>query len=84
MEATHPLGGRVCFDALEGDLRAGELLKHGVKVKLQEQPFQILRLLLERGGQLVSREELQKEIWPADTFVDFEEGLYNAMKRLRE
>lgn len=55
-----------------------------MKVKLQEQPFQILRLLLEHGGQLVSREELQKEIWPADTFVDFEEGLYNAMKRLRE
>ena len=72
------------FSDFEVDLRAGELRKQGVKVKLQEQPFQILQVLLEHPGEVVTREELQRRIWPADTFVDFDHGLYNAIKRLRE
>jgi TolB-like protein/DNA-binding winged helix-turn-helix (wHTH) protein/Tfp pilus assembly protein PilF len=74
----------VRFGVFEVDLRAGELRKQGVKVKLQEQPFQILRILLERPNEVVTREQLQHEIWPADTFVDFDHGLYNAIKKLRE
>jgi DNA-binding winged helix-turn-helix (wHTH) protein/Tol biopolymer transport system component len=72
------------FSDFEADLRAGELRKQGVKIKLQEQPFQVLQILLEQPGDVVSREELQRRIWPADTFVDFDHGLYNAIKRLRE
>jgi len=74
----------VRFGAYEVDLRAGELLKQGAKIKLQEQPFQILQMLLQHPGEVVTRDGLQKKIWPADTFVDFEQGLYNAIKRLRE
>jgi TolB-like protein/DNA-binding winged helix-turn-helix (wHTH) protein len=72
------------FDVYELDLRAGELRKQGVRVRLQEQPFQILQALLERPGEVVTRDELRQRIWPADTFVDFDHGLYNAVKRLRE
>jgi len=76
--------GTVRFGAFEVDPQAGELLKQGAKIKLQEQPFQILQMLLEHPGEVVTREELQKKIWSTDTFVDFEQGLYNAIKRLRE
>ncbi len=76
--------GVVRFSAFEVDLRNGELRKHGFKIKLQDQPFHILHILLEHPGQLVTREELQRQIWPADTFVDFEKGLNNAIKRLRD
>ena len=76
--------GTVRFDVFEVDLEAGELRKQGAKIKLQEQPFQILQMLLEHPGEVVTRDELQKRIWPTDTFVDFEQGLYNAIKRLRE
>jgi DNA-binding winged helix-turn-helix (wHTH) protein len=72
------------FSDFEVDLRAGELRKHGMKVKLQEQPFQVLKLLLEHPGEIVTREDLQRRIWPTDTFVDFDHGVYNAVKRLRE
>jgi TolB-like protein/DNA-binding winged helix-turn-helix (wHTH) protein len=72
------------FGAFEVDLAAGELRKHGVRVKLQQQPFQVLQCLLERPREVVTREELRQRIWPADTFVDFDHGLYNAIKRLRE
>src|SRR5215831_12376905 len=72
------------FSDFEVDLRAGELRKQGTRIKLQEQPFQILQVLLERPGEVVTREELQRQVWPADTFVDFDHGLYNAIKRLRE
>jgi TolB-like protein len=65
-------------------LGSGELRKHGMRVKLQVQPFQVLQILVEHAGELVTREELQKRIWPADTFVDFDQGLNNAVKRLRE
>ena len=72
------------FGDFNVDLHSGELRKHGIRVKLQVQPFQVLQVLLEHPGEVVTREELQKRIWPADTFVDFDQGLNNAVKRLRE
>src|SRR5215470_14789634 len=72
------------FGVFELDLRNAELRKSGVKVKLQEQPLKILQTLLENPGQIVTREELRGRIWPADTFVEFDQGLYNAMARLRD
>jgi TolB-like protein/Flp pilus assembly protein TadD len=84
MEEVRPSHGIVRFGVFELDFRASELRKQGTKVKLQEQPFQILQVLLQRPGEIVTREELQQKIWPADTFVDFDHGLYNAIKRLRE
>jgi len=78
------LGVRLRFGVFELDLRAGELRKHGMRVRLQEQPFQILAMLLERPGEVVTREELQKKLWPADTFVDFDHGLNKAISKIRE
>src|SRR5580698_5767958 len=72
------------FGDYEVDLNSGELRKHGIRIRLQVQPFQVLQILLERSGRVVAREELQKCIWPADTFVDFDHGLNNAVKKLRE
>ena len=72
------------FGVFEVDLRAGELRRSGARVKLQEQPFQILALLLERPGEVVTREELQTQLWPADTFVDFDHSLNAAVRRLRD
>ncbi len=72
------------FGLFQVDIREGELHKNGVKLKLQEQPFQVLCLLLEHPGELVSREELRNRLWPADTFVDFDHGLNAAIKRLRD
>ena len=72
------------FGAFEIDLESGELRKHGLKIKLREQSFQILTLLLERPGQVVTREELQRKLWASDTFVDFDRGLNKAINRLRE
>lgn len=74
----------VQFGIFEVDLRAGELRRNGARVKLQEQPFQILSILLERPGQVVTREELQRQLWPADTFVDFDHSLNAAIRRLRD
>src|SRR5467141_4691239 len=74
----------VRFDVFEVDLRACELRKEGRLVKLQEQPFRVLSLLLERSGEVVTRNELQQSLWPADTFVDFDHGLNSAVARLRE
>jgi TolB-like protein/Tfp pilus assembly protein PilF len=74
----------VRFGEFELDQDAGELRREGTKIRLQEQPFQILQILLEQPGKLVPREELQKRIWPSDTFVDFDHGINNAIKRLRE
>ncbi len=71
------------FGVFELDPSAGELRKQGMKIRLQDQPVEILAMLLQHPGEIVSREELQKKLWPADTFVDFEQGLNNAMKRLR-
>src|SRR5229473_3043478 len=71
------------FGVFEIDLRAAELRKHGVRIKLQEQPFQILSLLLEHPGEVVTRDELREELWPAHTFVDFDRSLNKAMTKLR-
>ncbi len=72
------------FDVFEVDLRACELYKAGRKIKLQVLPFQTLALLLERPGEIVRREELQKKLWSADTFVDFDHSLNTAIKKLRQ
>ena len=71
------------FSMFELNPQAGELRKNGMKIKLHGQPVDILLILLQRPGETVTREELQKKLWPADTFVDFEQGLNNAVKRLR-
>ncbi len=84
MERSHALTERMRFGAFEVDLHAGELRRKGTKVKLQEQPFQILQVLLEKPGEVVTREELRERVWPADTFVDFDHGLYTAVTKLRE
>src|ERR1700722_14134249 len=82
-EADH-LRGPLRFGIFELDLRAGELRKNGLRVRLQEQPFQVLAMLLERPGEVVGREELQKKLWPADTFVDFAHGLNKVTNKIRE
>src|SRR3989441_415746 len=84
MADFHPSPGTVGVGGFALDFKASELRKQGTQDKLQEQPFQILQVLLQRPGELVTREELQQKIWPSDTFVDFDHGLYNAIKRLRE
>src|SRR5215813_2395722 len=76
--------GAVRFGNFEFDADTGELRKNGYKVRLQEQPLQILQILLEHPGNVISRDELQKRVWPSDTFVDFDHGINNAIKRLRE
>jgi len=72
------------FGVFEIDPSSRELRKHGVRIKLQDQPFAVLLILLEKPGEIVTREELQQRLWPADTFVEFDKGIYNALKRLRE
>jgi TolB-like protein/DNA-binding winged helix-turn-helix (wHTH) protein/Tfp pilus assembly protein PilF len=72
------------FDNFELDIRAGELRKHGVRLRLQGQPLQVLAALLKRAGDMVTREELRAQIWTTDTFVDFDHSLHNAIARLRE
>jgi len=81
---VHEGHARVRFGGFEADFRAGELSKRGVKIKLHQQPLEILQILLEHSGEVVTREELRQKIWPSDTFVDFEQGLYNAVRRLRD
>jgi len=72
------------FGVFEVDLQEGELRKSGLRIKLQDQPFQVLAMLLERPGEMVTREEVQRRLWPADTFVDFDHSLNSAIKKLRE
>src|ERR1700751_4997788 len=72
------------FGDFEVDLRAGELRKQGRRMRLQEQPLRVLRMLLEPPGELVTREQLRLQLWPADTFVDFDHGLNSTVARLRE
>ncbi|HKV61314.1 MAG TPA: winged helix-turn-helix domain-containing protein [Candidatus Acidoferrum sp.] len=74
----------ICFGSFETDLRAGELRRDGRRIRLQEQPFQVLAMLLQLPGEIVTREELRGRLWPADTFVDFDHGLNAAVKRLRD
>ena len=76
--------GIIGFAEFEADLRSRELRRNGARVRLPDQAFLVLALLLERPGELVTREEIQKELWPSGTFVDFEHGLNNAVNRLRE
>ena len=80
----HRRSGRLRFGVFELDLRNSELRKQGLKVRLQAQPFEVLLLLLEQQGQVVSREEIQKKVWPANTFVDFDHGLNKAINKIRE
>jgi TolB-like protein/DNA-binding winged helix-turn-helix (wHTH) protein/tetratricopeptide (TPR) repeat protein len=72
------------FEVFEVSLETAELCKSGRRVKLQEQPFRVLAMLLERRGEMVTREEMRQKLWPADTFVDFDHGLNSAVARLRE
>src|SRR5271170_7445017 len=83
MEAV-PQTRRTRFGPYEVDLRAGEVYKHGIRLKLQDQPFQVLAVLLEHPGDLVTREELRQKLWPSDAFVDFDTGLNSAIKKLRD
>lgn len=79
-----PRSRRVRFGTFEVDLRSGQLYKNGIRLKLQDQPFQVLALLLEHSGDVVTREELRQKLWPADTYVDFDTGLNSAIKKLRD
>ena len=83
MGAT-PIQSRIMrFGLFEADLERGELRKSGVRVKLHDQPFQILTLLMERAGEVVTREEIRQRLWPGNTFVEFDNGLNVAVKKLR-
>ena len=76
--------GKFAFGVYEVDVKSGELRKNGLKIRIQEQPFQILLMLLEHPGEVVTRDELRQRLWPADTFVDFDHGLNTAINKLRE
>lgn len=84
MPAPAPTSKLVQFGIFELDLQRAELRKQGIRIKLQEQPLKLLQLLLENPGQIISREQLRTSIWPADTTVQFDQGLYSAMARLRD
>jgi DNA-binding winged helix-turn-helix (wHTH) protein len=81
---TEPVDDLVRFAAFELDLRTGELRRSGIRISLPDQPFQVLRTLLDRPGDLVTRDELRQRLWAAETFVDFERGLNAAVRRLRD
>jgi cholera toxin transcriptional activator len=72
------------FGVFEADLSSGELRKNGRKMRLQEQPFQVLAVLLENAGEIVTRDDLRQRLWPADTFVDFDHSLNTAIAKLRD
>jgi TolB-like protein/DNA-binding winged helix-turn-helix (wHTH) protein/Tfp pilus assembly protein PilF len=84
MEKSLPPTKMIRCGVFEIDLKAFELRKHGLRVKLSEQPFQILAILLQKPGEIVTRDEIRERLWPGDTFVDFDHGLNNAVMRLRE
>jgi TolB-like protein/DNA-binding winged helix-turn-helix (wHTH) protein/tetratricopeptide (TPR) repeat protein len=84
MEHSPTRPQRVQFGPFELDLQAGELRKNGVRIRLQEQPFRLLSILMERPGQVVTLEEFRRLLWPADTFVDFDHSLNKAINKLRE
>jgi DNA-binding winged helix-turn-helix (wHTH) protein len=83
MHNDYPSEGGLRFEAYHVDLRTGELRKHGRKIRLAGRPFQILALLLEHPGELLTRKELQARLWSSDTFVDFEHGVNAAIQTLR-
>jgi TolB-like protein/DNA-binding winged helix-turn-helix (wHTH) protein/Tfp pilus assembly protein PilF len=82
--AVAPENGRVRFGVFELDPRAGELSKNGIRVRLSQQPLQVLSVLVERAGQVVSRKDLHKLLWPSDIFVDFDHGLNKSIQKLRD
>jgi TolB-like protein/DNA-binding winged helix-turn-helix (wHTH) protein/Tfp pilus assembly protein PilF len=84
MLAAAPASRVLRFDSFELDIRAGELRKAGVRQRLQGQPIQVLAALLNSAGELVTREQLQAQLWPAETFVDFDHSLHNAIARIRD
>jgi len=84
MPSSAPTARVLRFEGFELDVRVGELRKHGVRLRLQGQPLQVLAALLNGSGDVLTREELQRQIWAADTFVDFDHSLHNAIARLRE
>src|SRR6202453_1225952 len=75
---------RYRFGVFEADAATGELRRQGIRIKLNAQPFQMLLLLLERPGQLLTREEISRELWPDGTFVDYEHGVNSAVNRIRD
>jgi Tol biopolymer transport system component/DNA-binding winged helix-turn-helix (wHTH) protein len=82
--SSSPRSQRIAFDNFEVDLRSGELRKNGSRIRLQAQPFQLLALLLANSGEVVTRDEICRDLWPADTFVDFEHSLAAAVNKIRE
>lgn len=84
MSLAAPPAAIFCFGTFEVDLRAGELRKQGKRIKLQEQPFQVLSVLMQRSGHVVTRDELRTQIWAQDTFVDFDNSLNTAINKLRD
>src|SRR6202045_4306536 len=84
MGSTPSSPALVRFGVFEADLRAGELRRNGVKVRLQDLPFRALTLLLTRPGEVITREEFRQGLWHSDTFVDFEQGISSAVMRLRD
>ena len=84
MSKPVPTSRTIHFENFEFDCRSSELREQGRKVKVQGQPVQILAMLLEQPGELVTRDEIKNELWPGDTFVDFEHSLNAAVKRLRQ
>jgi DNA-binding winged helix-turn-helix (wHTH) protein len=84
MSGQKSMRSAVRFGVFELDVSAGELRKQGRRINLQQQPCQVLAVLLARPGELVTRDELQKALWPGDTFVEFDQGLNTAIKKIRE
>src|SRR5213593_5186950 len=84
MLSSVPARRLIQFGVFELDMDAAELHKQGVKFKLQDQPCKVLQILLEKPGQIVTRDELRARVWSANTFVEFDQGLYSAMARLRD
>jgi DNA-binding winged helix-turn-helix (wHTH) protein len=84
MSSTVQSPTRVSFGLYEADLQSGELWKAGHRIKIQSQPFKVLSILLERPGEVVSREELQERLWGKDTIVDFDHSLGTAINKIRE
>src|SRR3984957_11290353 len=83
MASPAPAPTRICFDAFELDTASGELRKAGILLRLQPQPFRVLLLLIERPGQVVTREEIQRCLWKDSTFVDFEHGINFSINQIR-
>src|SRR5215813_6831136 len=84
MPPREQVGGKIRFECFEVNQATGEVFREGRKVSLSGQPSQILVIMLQRAGQLVTREELRLLLWPNDTFVDFDHGLNNSINRIRD